>query len=133
VGQNREDNQTNRNAMISDTYTFSHDDQQFAGGTDAAVVYLAGDQMRGRSWRSILSLAGELSERAVGCRWISDLGRIGGGAVGNRGSLNWDIQNMLTKVAGNHTVKIRRNSRPTAAGFEPGRAGRWRGTSVLAV
>ena len=38
-------------------------------------------------------------------------GVIGGGAYGARGSLNWDIQDLVTKITGNHTLKIGYNHR----------------------
>jgi hypothetical protein len=110
VGQNREDNQTNRNAMISDTYTFSPTmiNNLRVGLMRQSFIFRAINA--GPDWRSILALpASYPNEQLVQVDF--GFGPIGGGAVGNRGSLNWDIQNMLTKVAGNHTVKIGYNHR----------------------
>ena len=48
--------------------------------------------------------------------------RIGGGALGKRTSLNWDIQNMVTHISGNHTLKYGVNARDLYGGNRQGGA-----------
>lgn len=110
VGQNREDNQTNRNAMVSDSYTFSPTliNNLRVGVMRQSFIFRAVNA--GPDWRSTLGLpASYPNDQLVQVDF--GFGAIGGGAVGNRGSLNWDIQNLLTKVAGNHTLKFGYNHR----------------------
>ena len=49
-------------------------------------------------------------------------GEIGGGAAGNRGSLNWDIQDTLTKIQGTHTLRFGYNHRILQGGNLQGAA-----------
>jgi hypothetical protein len=110
VGQNREDNQTNRNAMVSDTYTFSPTliNNLRVGLMRQSFIFRAINA--GPDWRSQLGLPATYPNDQL-VQVDFGFGAIGGGAVGNRGSLNWDIQNLLTKVAGNHTLKFGYNHR----------------------
>ena len=110
VGENRTDNQTNRNAVVSDTHTFT--------------PTLINNLRVGLSRQSFIFQAinfGQGLPRKLGLPAIVPndqmpqmnfgFGSIGGGAAGNRGSLNWDIQDMVTKIWGNHSLKIGYNHR----------------------
>ncbi|MBM3760283.1 MAG: hypothetical protein FJW36_08560 [Acidobacteria bacterium] len=121
VGQDRVDNQLNRNVMISDTHTFS----------PTLINNLRIGLMRqfftfraingGQGWPRKLGLP-EIVPNDQFPQINFGFGTIGGQAFGTRGSLNWDIQNMLTKIAGNHTLKMGYNHRILYGGNQQGAA-----------
>jgi outer membrane receptor protein involved in Fe transport len=110
VGGNREDDQTNRNVMVSDTHTFSPTliNNLRVGLMRQSFVFRAVNA--GQDWPSKLGLPSIVPQDQFP-QINFGFGAIGGGASGTRGSLNWDIQNMLTKIAGNHTLKFGYNHR----------------------
>ncbi len=121
VGQDRVDNQLNRNIMISDTHTFSPTlfNNLRIGVMRQFFTFRAvnGNQ----DWPRKLGMPAivpptQFPEINFG------FGTIGGQAFGTRGSLNWDIQNMITKITGGHTIKIGFNHRILYGGNQQGAA-----------
>ena len=122
VGRNRNDDQTNRNAVISDTHTFSPtlinnlrvgvSRQLFTFETVGAFL----------DYAQKIGLPDSVPGDQVPDLNVSPYPRIGGGALGKRSSLNWDIQNMVTKISGNHTLKFGVNARDLYGGNRQGGA-----------
>ncbi|MCX6607975.1 MAG: TonB-dependent receptor [Acidobacteria bacterium] len=121
AGSNRFDTQVNRNAVVSDTHTFS--------------PTLINDLRVGIMRQSFLFIAANFNQnwpRKLGLPAIVPndqmplinfgYGEVGGGAAGTRGSLNWDIQNTLTKVFRSHTIKLGYNHRLLQGGNQQGAA-----------
>jgi hypothetical protein len=110
VGQNRVDDQINRNVMLSDTHIFSPVliNNLRVGVMRQAFNFAAINA--GKDWPRKLGLP-EIVPPDQFPQIDFGFGTIGGQAYGTRGSLNWDIQDMLTKIAGNHTFKIGYNHR----------------------
>ncbi len=110
VGQDRRDVQTNRNFLLSDTHTFSPTlINNFRAG--AARQYFTFRAVNcGQDWPRKLGLPSVVPPEQFP---LIDFGfsPIGGQACGTRGSLNWDIQDMVTKVTGRHTLKLGVNPR----------------------
>ena len=122
VGRNRNDDQTNRNAVISDTHTFSptlinnlrvgFSRQLFTFETVGAFL----------DYAQKIGLPDSVPGDQVPQISVSPYPTIGGGALGKRSSLNWDIQNMITKISGNHTLKFGINARDLYGGNRQGGA-----------
>ncbi len=122
VGRNRDDDQTNRNAVISDTHTFSPtlinnlrvgvSRQLFTFETVGAFL----------GYAQQIGLPDNVPPDQVPDLNVSPYPRIGGGALGKRSSLNWDIQNMVTKISGNHAMKFGVNARDLYGGNRQGGA-----------
>ena len=111
VGRVRNDDQTNRNAVISDTHTFS---PTFINHLRVGVMRQLFDFVAVNAnldWPSRLGLPPIVPQTQFPQVRLGRFGIIGGQALGRRGSFNWDIQNMITKIAGNHTMKIGVNYR----------------------
>ncbi len=110
VGSNREDTQMNRNVAISDTHVFSPSllNNLRIGVMRQSFVFRAinGGKDLARSLGFPASVPNEQMPQVD-----FGFGAVGGGALGTRGSLNWDMQNMLTWVKGTHSVKIGYNHR----------------------
>jgi hypothetical protein len=121
VGNNREDDQTNRNVMISDTHTFSPTliNNLRVGLMRQHFVFVAVNA--GQEWPRKLGLPTIVPPEQMP-QINFGFGAIGGGAAGKRGSLNWDIQDLLTKITGNHTLKIGYNHRLLQGGNLQGAA-----------
>lgn len=121
VGTDRVDNQLNRNVMISDTHTFSPTliNNLRVGVMRQFFTFRAvnGDQ----DWPRKLGLP-EIVPNDQFPQINFGFGTIGGQAFGTRGSLNWDIQNMLTKITGGHTIKMGFNHRILYGGNQQGAA-----------
>ncbi len=122
VGRYRNDDQTNRNAVISDTHTFSPtlinnfrigiSRQLFTFETVGAFL----------NYAQKMGLPDTVPPDQVPQINVSPYPTIGGGALGKRSSLNWDIQNMVTKISGNHTLKFGINARDLYGGNRQGGA-----------
>ena len=110
VGQNREDDQTNRNVMVSDTHTFSPTllNNVRVGVMRQFFEFVAINARR--DWPRKLGLPESVPPEQFP-QINFGFGTIGGQAFGQRGSLNWDVQELLTKIAGNHTLKFGYNHR----------------------
>jgi hypothetical protein len=110
VGQDRADDQINRNIMMSDTHTFSPTllSNLRIGAMRQKFDFHAVNA--GQDWPSKLGLPSTVPNDQFP---QIDFGfsTIGGQAYGTRGSLNWDIQETLTWIVGSHTVKFGYNHR----------------------
>ncbi|MBI4891002.1 MAG: carboxypeptidase regulatory-like domain-containing protein [Acidobacteria bacterium] len=119
VGQDRVDDQTNRNAVVSDTHVFSPTliNNLRVGISRQSFIFQAVNA--GQNWPSRLGFA-----PIVPNDQMPDInfgyGNIGGQANGTRASLSWDIQDMVTKIAGNHTLKAGFNLRMMQGGNKQG-------------
>jgi hypothetical protein len=121
VGQAREDTQLNRNIMLSDTHTFSPTliNNLRVGLMRQHFTFEAVNA--GKGWPRKLGLP-EIVPNDQFPQIDFGFGVIGGQAYGERGSLNWDIQDMVTKIAGNHTIKAGYNHRILYGGNRQGAA-----------
>jgi len=110
AGSSRADNQINRNAVVSDTHTFSPTliNDLRVGVMRQAFSFVSVNI--GKEWPRRLGLPPIVPNDAMPAIDFGH-GSIGGGTAGFRGSFNWDIQDMVTKIAGNHTLKIGYNHR----------------------
>lgn len=122
VGRNRNDDQTNRNAVLSDTHTFSPTlINSFRAGVSRQLFTFTtvGAHL---GYAQQIGLPDSVPADQVPDLNVRPYPRIGGGALGTRSSLNWDIQNMVTKIAGNHTLKFGLNARDLYGGNRQGGA-----------
>jgi hypothetical protein len=121
VGQAREDMQLNRNVMVSDTHTFSPTliNNLRVGLMRQYFTFEAVNAAKG--WPRKLGLP-EIVPNDQFPQIDFGFGAIGGQAYGERGSLNWDIQNLVTKIAGNHTLKAGYSHRILYGGNRQGAA-----------
>lgn len=109
VGDARDDNQTNRNAVATHNYTISPTALNNLRVGINRQAFTFASQSSG-DWSSRLNLPANM----VGIAFPQmdfGFGSIGGGALGFRGSFNWDMQDTFTKVTGNHTLKLGLNFR----------------------
>jgi len=110
VGQNRVDDQINRNIAINDTHTFS---PTLINNLRIAVMrqnFQFAAINAGKDWPTKLGLPASVPREQFP-QINFGFGTIGGQAFGTRGSLNWDMQNMLTWIKGGHSVKFGYNHR----------------------
>ncbi|MDE0102841.1 MAG: carboxypeptidase regulatory-like domain-containing protein [Bryobacterales bacterium] len=122
VGRSREDDQTNRNFVISDTHTFSPtliNNLRVGTSRQRFTFETVGRYM---GYAQQIGLPDSVPPDQVPDINVSPYPRIGGGALGKRTSLNWDIQNMVTHIRGNHTLKIGVNARDLYGGNRQGGA-----------
>lgn len=105
VGQDRRDVQTNRNVMLSDTHIFSPSlvNSLRIGAVRQFFTFRAVNG--GRNWPRRLGLPETVPPEQFPLINFG-FGTIGGQAYGTRASLNWDVQEMATKISGRHTIKI---------------------------
>jgi len=121
VGSNRFDDQTNRNAVVSDTHTFSPTliNDLRVGVMRQSFIFVAANFDKG--WPRKLGLPPIVPNDQMPLINFG-YGEIGGGAAGNRGSFNWDIQDTVTMVKGGHTLRIGYNHRLLQGGNLQGAA-----------
>ncbi|MEZ5365412.1 MAG: carboxypeptidase regulatory-like domain-containing protein [Bryobacterales bacterium] len=121
AGSNRFDDQTNRNAVVSDTHTFSPTviNNLRVGIMRQAFAFTAVNF--GQDWPSKLGLPASVPNDQMP-QVNFGFGTIGGGAAGTRTSLNWDVQDMVTLVKSSHTLKIGANYRNLYGGNKQGAA-----------
>jgi hypothetical protein len=121
VGQVRVDDQINRNAMFSDTHTFSPTmfNNLRVGIMRQAFVFASVNA--GKDWPRKLGLPASVPSDQFP-QIDFGFGPIGGQAYGTRTSLNWDLQDMVTKIVGNHTLKLGFNYRILYGGNRQGAA-----------
>lgn len=121
AGGNRADDQTNRNAVVSDTHTFSPTliNELRVGIMRQSFIFVAVNF--NQDWPTKLGLPAIVPRDQMPLIDFG-FGAVGGGAAGNRGSLNWDIADTVTKIAGNHTLKIGYNHRLLQGGNLQGAA-----------
>ena len=122
VGTNRFDDQTNRNFVISDTHTFSPTLINTLRVGTSRQLFLFETVGNYLGYAQKIGLPSSVPEDQVPQIRISPYPNIGGGALGKRSSLNWDIQNMVTKISGNHTFKFGLNARDLYGGNRQGGA-----------
>ena len=122
VGRNRFDDQTNRNFVISDTHTFSPTLINTLRVGTSRQLFLFETVGNYLGYAQKIGLPASVPEDQVPDINVSPYPRIGGGALGKRSSLNWDIQNMVTKISGNHTLKFGLNARDLYGGNRQGAA-----------
>ena len=122
VGTSREDDQTNRNFVISDTHTFSPTliNNLRVGTSRQRFTFETVGRYLGYAQQ--IGLPASVPADQVPQIALSPYPRIGGGALGKRTSLNWDIQNMVTHISGNHTLKYGLNARDLYGGNRQGGA-----------
>ncbi|MEZ5354602.1 MAG: TonB-dependent receptor [Bryobacteraceae bacterium] len=121
AGGNRADDQTNRNAVVSDTHTFSPTliNNLRVGVMRQYFVFTAVNFDQG--WPRKLGLPAIVPNDQMPSINFG-FGAIGGGAAGRRGSFNWDIQDMITKITGSHALKFGYNHRILQGGNLQGSA-----------
>ncbi len=121
AGANRFDEQLNRNAVVSDTHTFSPTliNDLRVGIMRQSFVFVAANF--NQNWPRKLGLPSIVPNDQMPLINFG-YGEVGGGAAGTRGSLNWDIQNTLTKVFRSHTIKLGYNHRLLQGGNQQGAA-----------
>ena len=122
VGTNREDDQTNRNFAFSDTHTFSPTLINTLRVGTSRQLFLFETVGKYLGYAQKIGLPDSVPGDQVPQIALSPYPRFGGGALGKRSSLNWDIQNMVTKIAGNHTMKFGVNARDLYGGNRQGGA-----------
>ena len=122
VGRNRNDDQTNRNAVLSDTHTFSPTliNSFRVGLSRQLFTFETVGAYEGYAQK--IGLPDSVPSEQVPDVNVSPYPRIGGGALGKRSSLNWDVQNMVTKISGNHVFKFGLNVRDLYGGNRQGGA-----------
>ncbi|MDE0127502.1 MAG: TonB-dependent receptor [Bryobacterales bacterium] len=122
VGRSREDDQTNRNFVISNTHTFSPtliNNLRVGTSRQRFTFETVGRYM---GYAQQIGMPDSVPPDQVPDINVPPYPRIGGGALGKRTSLNWDIQNMLTHISGNHTLKYGVNARDLYGGNRQGGA-----------
>ena len=101
----RKDDMANKNVVISDTHTFS---PTLINELRVGVVrqyFTFADASYGQDWPRKLGLPDSVAPDVIPTVGISGYTSVGYGIVGKRGSLNWNLQEMVTKIHGNHTLK----------------------------
>jgi hypothetical protein len=109
VGDARDDDQTNRNAVATHNWTMSPTMLNSLRVGINRQAFTFASQSSG-DWSGKLGLPSNMVGLAFP-QMDFGFGAIGGGALGFRSSTNWDAQEMLTKIAGNHAIKAGVNFR----------------------
>ncbi len=122
VGRNRDDDQTNRNFVVQDTHTFSPTLINTLRVGTSRQLFLFETVGKYMGYAQKIGLPEIVPAEQVPQINLAGYPRIGGGALGKRSSLNWDIQNMVTKISGNHTLKFGLNARDLYGGNRQGGA-----------
>ncbi|MBI4902894.1 MAG: carboxypeptidase regulatory-like domain-containing protein [Acidobacteria bacterium] len=110
VGNSRVDYVQNHNMVVSDTHTFAPSiiNELRVGISRQFFTFVSASY--GQNWPSKLGLPSIVPPDVMPI-FAFGYTNIGNGTVGQRGSLNWDIQEMLTKIKGSHTLKFGINHR----------------------
>lgn len=122
VGRNRDDDQTNRNFMVSNTHTFSPTLINNLRVGTSRQLFLFETVGKYLGYAQKIGLPDSVPADQVPDVNVRPYPRIGGGALGKRSSLNWDIQDMVTMISGNHTFKFGLNARDLYGGNRQGGA-----------
>lgn len=117
----RKDDMSNKNIVLSDTHTFSPTMiNEFRVGVVRQYFTFA-DASYGQDWPQQLGLPDNVPPDVIPSVGITGYTSVGYGIVGTRGSLNWNFQDSMTKIYGNHTFKfgfehrlLRGNNRQTS-------------------
>jgi outer membrane receptor protein involved in Fe transport len=102
----RRDDMSNKNVVLSDTHTFS---PRLINELRVGIVRQAftfADASYGQDWPRKLGFPNTVPPDVIPTVSISGYTSVGYGIVGKRGSVNWNFQNLLTHVRGNHTLKV---------------------------
>jgi len=102
----RNDEMGNKNIVLSDTHTFSPTliNEFRVGVTRQSFIFA--DASYGQGWPQKLGLPNNVPSDVMPILSVSGIAGIGNGVVGNRGTLNWNFQDALTKIRGHHTIKF---------------------------
>ena len=102
----RIDDMANNNIALSDTHTFSPTliNEFRIGAVRQAFTFM--DASYGQNWPRTFGLPAIVPADVMPIVGISGYTSIGVGIVGKRGSLNWNFQDMVTRIRGNHTMKF---------------------------
>jgi hypothetical protein len=102
----RKDDMSNKNIVLADTHTFSPTlINEFRVGVVRQYFTFA-DASFGQDWPRKLGLPSNVPDDVIPTIGLSGYTSVGYGTVGKRGSLNWNFQENLTKIYGNHTLKV---------------------------
>ncbi len=102
----RKDDMSNKNVVVSDTHTFGPTlINEFRVGVVRQYFTFA-DASYGQGWPRKLGLPASVPDDVIPTVGISGYTSVGYGIVGKRGSMNWNFQEALTKIRGNHTLKF---------------------------
>ncbi len=102
----RRDDLSNKNVVLSDTHTFSPRliNELRIGLVRQAFTFA--DASYGQNWPRKLGLPETVPPDVIPTVSISGYTSVGYGIVGKRGTVNWNLQNLLTHVRGGHTLKV---------------------------
>ena len=102
----RKDDMSNKNIVLSDTHTFAPTliNEVRIGVVRQAFTFA--DASYGQDWPRKFGLPATVAPDVMPTVGITGYTGIGYGIVGKRGSLNWNLQEMLTKIRGSHTLKF---------------------------
>ncbi|MCL5745948.1 MAG: carboxypeptidase regulatory-like domain-containing protein, partial [Acidobacteria bacterium] len=102
----RKDDLSNKNVVLSDTHTFSPTlINEFRVGIIRQYFTFA-DASYGQDWPRKLGFPSNVPIDVIPTVGISGYTSVGYGITGKRGTLNWNFQEALTKIRGNHTMKF---------------------------
>lgn len=102
----RLDHLVNRNIALSDTHTFSPTlINEFRVGV-IRQAFTFSDASYGQNYPRKLGLPENVPNDVIPTVGVSGYTSVGYGTHGKRGSLNWNFQNAVTKIRGNHTLKF---------------------------
>jgi hypothetical protein len=110
VGNSRRDDVKNRNLVVSDTHTFSPTliNEFRLGFSRQYFPFISASY--GGGWPAKLGLPSNVPPDVLPT-FAFGYTNLGNGSVGVRGSLNYDLNEMLTKIKGNQTIKFGWNHR----------------------
>lgn len=117
----RIDTMSNKNIVLSDTHAFSPAlINEFRVGVVRQAFDFA-DASYGQDWPTKLGFPSNVPPDVIPTIGITGYTSVGYGTTGSRGSLNWNFQDAITKIHGNHTIKagfeqrlLRGNNRQTS-------------------
>jgi hypothetical protein len=102
----RIDDMSNKNIALTDTHVFSPTlINEFRIGIVRQAFNFA-DASYGQDWPRRLGFPENVPNDVIPTIGIAGYTSVGYGLVGKRGSMNWNFQNILTKIHGNHTLKF---------------------------
>lgn len=102
----RIDDMSNKNIALTDTHVFSPAlINEFRIGVVRQAFNFA-DASYGGDWPRQLGFPENVPNDVIPTIGISGYTSIGYGLVGKRGSMNWNFQNIVSRIQGNHTLKF---------------------------
>lgn len=102
----RIDDMSNKNIAAADTHVFSPTliNEFRVGAVRQAFNFT--DASYGQGWPTKLGFAPNVPDDVIPSIAVSGYTSVGYGLVGKRGSMNWNFQNILSQIRGNHTLKF---------------------------